>query len=71
MDITRFKSRGTILNSVNRKLAVGIWRGYRTIPTETEEVLAKLVPIRLLVEERTLAYGRTPQKRKAITGGRT
>ena len=49
MDIRRHRN---LLASVQRRVALRVCRGYRTLSVEAAQVLASLIPIDLLVEER-------------------
>lgn len=62
--VLQYKCSEAILSLLNRKLAIGICRGYRAIPTPTAEVLANLTPIKLLIEERVITFGKTMAERR-------
>ena len=55
--------------SVQRKVALRICRGYRTISTEAARVLSRMIPLDLLAEEREHAMGKTDQEKKSIREG--
>lgn len=63
--VLNFQCSDTILNTLNRNLAIGIYRGYRTIPTATAEVLASLAPIELLIKEKLITSEKSEAERKA------
>lgn len=48
-----FKLSDTVLNSIARKLTIGIYKGYRVILKEIAEVVVR--PVSLIIEERMLA----------------
>ena len=49
-----------------RKVALKITRGYRTMSTETVRVLARVILFELLAEERILAIGKTVAEKKRL-----
>ncbi|XP_056633902.1 uncharacterized protein LOC130443352 [Diorhabda sublineata] len=56
----------TVASRVQRRVALRICRGYRTISNEAARVLARIIPIDLLVEERSRAIGMTAGEKKAL-----
>lgn len=55
------------LESVNRKLALMVTGAYRTSPTAALLVLAKIPPIKLLVEKRTKLYQNKTEIKNDLT----
>lgn len=60
-----------MLEGVNRRLAIMIAAGYRTVPTEAIQVIAGLPPLELLAEERSEIYklgkeAKKPARRKLL-----
>lgn len=50
---TKYRKYNNMLSNVNRKLSLRIIAGYRTVNTQVAEVLARLPPMDLQIEERS------------------
>ncbi|KAJ8934071.1 hypothetical protein NQ314_013609, partial [Rhamnusium bicolor] len=65
-NVLKYQKYRTMTDQVQRKMALRISRGYRTISTEAARVISRIVPIDLMVEERTGTIGMAEaQKRNA------
>lgn len=66
--VWRFAKYEGMLERVNRKIALRVMSGYRTIGLEAAIALASMPPIKLLAEERTSIYrGTSPIEAREVT----
>lgn len=62
--IVNVKSYLKMLVSVQRRMALSITRAYRTTSTVALQVIAAVIPIDLMIEERAKTYKKTPEERQ-------
>lgn len=60
----KIKRNEQLLTQVQRAMAIRVCRGYKTVATESSQVISGIIPIRLLVEERAETWGKCPMEKK-------
>ena len=62
----KVKKNRVLLASVQRRVALRVSRGYRTLSTDAAQALASLIPIDLLIEERMRMWERGESNREEV-----